>query len=569
VSVGYSVESYQWVEAGKTANIQGKEYQGPLKVVTQWRLHELSLCPIGADGAAKVRAASNPNPEKERVMDPRLRAYLEARGLAEDATEDEAWAYLAELREKDGQRGHHREPSQDEPSPQDDDHEDEGVTPPAPAEPEDEPENQTAEEVAAAERKRAAEILAMGRAAGLDDQTIMDIISSQRTIDQAGRYILEQMAGRAGIIGGAGYRGPIRVVADERDKFRAAARDAVLVRAGIPVSEPAPGHDELMNLSLRELARDCLRRAGVRHIGDLRSMVGRAFTSSDLPHILGDIANKSVMAGWESTPETWQIWCNKGSVPDFKPNRAVRLSEFEDLDEMPDGAELRYGAFADAMETYQIATYAKGFRIGRQAIINDDLNVLTSIPYAMGEAAARTVGDVAWAALTANAAMGDGKPLFHTAHANLVDITALDIEGIGKAIQLMTAQKDIQGKRRLRIQPVYFLAPTALLVEAEKFFQSPLIGTQAEPNIKNIFTGTFRPENRIYEPRLDDVSTSQFYLAGPKGRTVTVFFLNGNDRPLVEMDQEWNTKGARWSVLIDAGAKAMDWRPLVRATITG
>jgi len=36
--------------------IDGKEYEGPLKVSTRWALKELSLAPIGADPLAKARA---------------------------------------------------------------------------------------------------------------------------------------------------------------------------------------------------------------------------------------------------------------------------------------------------------------------------------------------------------------------------------------------------------------------------------------------------------------------------------------------------------------------------------
>jgi phage head maturation protease len=59
VSVGYQVLSYQELNPGEERLISGKTYknesQQVLRVVTLWRLLELSLTPIGADSRAKMR----------------------------------------------------------------------------------------------------------------------------------------------------------------------------------------------------------------------------------------------------------------------------------------------------------------------------------------------------------------------------------------------------------------------------------------------------------------------------------------------------------------------------------
>src|SRR5690606_24908994 len=122
------------------------------------------------------------------------------------------------------------------------------------------------------------------------------------------------------------------------DKFRAAAMEAVLVRGG-----RASGQSDLAGLSLRELARECLTRSGRRAPGNLSEMIARAMTSSDLPNILAAAANKSLMDGYESAPETWSDWCDVGSAPDLKQNSIVRASELDDLDEIPEAAEYKYG----------------------------------------------------------------------------------------------------------------------------------------------------------------------------------------------------------------------------------
>lgn len=573
VSIGYRIDASTWIEAGRTVEIDGRGFTGPMRVVTNWSIKELSLCPIGADEAAKVRAANHKDKERAMKISARMRAYLETRGLAKDATDDEARRFLADLEEREGPvnldqgRSDPPAPPADPPAPPADPGRD---APPAPPAPPVNPEGQrSVDELMQSERTRAAEIMDMGRVHGIEGDELRGLLVGNYTLDQAGRAMLGLLAERSGIAGGGGHRHPARVLHDERDRFRAASIDSLLVRAGIPVDKPAAGHEELMGLSLRELARDCLRRAGQRTGGYVLDWVGRALTTSDLPNILMDVANKSILFGWDSAPETWQLWCGTGQTSDFKPGHEVRLGEFDDLDEMKENDEYKYAGLKDAQEAYQIATFGKAFRIGRQTLIDDDLGMLTSVPQAMGEAASRTVGDVAWAALISNATMGDNKALFCADHGNIKSIAAFDVAGLGLAIQQMTAQKDLNQKRRIRVIPVFFLSPTSLFVTAEKFFGSDVIGTQGEPNVKNPFSGTFRQENRIYEPRLDDFGVNVFFLAGPKGRTVKVFFLNGVQKPFMDAENDWNTDGRKFKVRIDVGSKAMDWRGLQQTTITG
>lgn len=54
-SVGYQVTKSVWVPEGMETAVNGKVYQGPLKVSYEWSLKEFSVTPIGADVLAKVR----------------------------------------------------------------------------------------------------------------------------------------------------------------------------------------------------------------------------------------------------------------------------------------------------------------------------------------------------------------------------------------------------------------------------------------------------------------------------------------------------------------------------------
>jgi hypothetical protein len=511
-SIGYTVQESVWVPEGQSYALNGKSYDGPVKLSTKFEIKELSICPIGADKLAKARAAANLQP-LEAVMP------KDIEGRSPEATPTPAPVAPIDLDAI-------RKDAADE-----------------------------AARMVAENNKRSAELLAMGRkfdCLELAEKAIAD----GTTVSDFNGIVLEHVSQQRASDPVVGFRAEMGVL--DADKFRAAAMEAVLIRGG-----QASGQSDLAGLSLRELARECLTRSGRRAPGNLSEMIARAMTSSDLPNILAAAANKSLMDGYESAPETWSDWCDVGSAPDLKQNSIVRASELDDLDEIPEAAEYKYGDRDDAKEVFQVAKFGKLFALTEEAIINDDLSAMTDIPAAHGEAAARKVGDVAYAVLTANTNMGDGKALFHADHANLSGASAAPgVSTLGAAIAAMKKQKDVAGKRRLNIRPQFFLAPVDLEGAAEQLFLSNYEGTQAKPGAVNPYFGNYFI--RVYEPRLTDASPSAWYLAGAKGKTVKIFFLNGQQAPQLYTRDGWRVDGTEWKVKMRCAAKAVDWRSLYK-----
>jgi hypothetical protein len=529
-----------YVSEGESSVIGGKTYDGPILVTKQWTPKALGLVLFGADKNAKARHEAKPKTNRSKRMDPKLRAFLERCGLDKNATEAEAEAFMERFK----------------------------VNPVIPqsvtATPKDTQEVDeltVRAEAASAERERVIEITAMCKRFACED-LIEDLVNDpKKTIDIARQQVMDRMVSKpAG--DNPGYMPPVTVQNDERDKFRSAACDALIIRGDVAqISKPAMGAADLTGYTLRELARHALVVSGQPSGGNPLEMVGRALTTSDFPLILANVANRALMAGWDEAEETWREWCAAGSVSDFKTHSLPRASETDDLDEIPEGMPYKYGERAEAQEQYKIATYGKLFSLNRQTIINDDLGALTDIPVQHGEAAARKIGDVACAVLTANAAMGDGIALFHASHSNLSSgaAGAPSEATIGPAVASMRKQKDIKNKRRLNIRPAIFLAPVSIESASEIFFNSEMFTSDAKASTrKNIYGGTVF--KRVYESRLDDDSVTAWYLLAKIGKTVKVFFLNGQQKPYMETKQGWSVDGVEYKVRIDCGAKALDWR---------
>lgn len=340
-------------------------------------------------------------------------------------------------------------------------------------------------------------------------------------------------------------------------------RAAVMNRAGYAQAEKDNAYN---GYTLRELARASLvdRGIGISGVGTAQAMVGLAFThsSSDFGNILMDVAHKAALLGWDEASETFEQWTRKGTLTDFKTAHRVGLESLASLRKVRAGAEYKYVTIKDRGEPIALATYGELFSIDRQTIINDDLDMLTRIPQAMGLAARATVGDLVWAVLTSNPKMSDGKPLFHADHGNLV-AADLCIEGLDTARKAMLLQKS--GDRRLNIRPAYMLTPVAIESRANQLIKSASVpGADANSGIVNPIQNFVTVAS---EARLDDSSPTDFYLTAAQGRdTIEVAYLDGIDTPYLEQQQGFTVDGAAFKVRIDAGVAPLDWRGLVKVT---
>ncbi|WP_410752209.1 ClpP-like prohead protease/major capsid protein fusion protein [Citrobacter sp. U14242] len=391
----------------------------------------------------------------------------------------------------------------------------------------------------------------------LKAECITDISCSA---EQARTKLLNALA--AGTTPSAGA-GAVHIHAGNGNIVGDSIRAAVMNRAGYAQAEKDNAYN---GYTLRELARASLvdRGIGISGVGTAQAMVGLAFThsSSDFGNILMDVAHKAALLGWDEASETFEQWTRKGTLTDFKTAHRVGLESLASLRKVRAGAEYKYVTIKDRGEPIALATYGELFSIDRQTIINDDLDMLTRIPQAMGLAARATVGDLVWAVLTSNPKMSDGKPLFHADHGNLVTAD-LTIEGLDTARKAMLLQKS--GDRRLNIRPAYMLTPVAIESRANQLIKSASVpGADANSGIVNPIQNFVTVAS---EARLDDSSPTDYYLTAAQGRdTIEVAYLDGIDTPYLEQQQGFTVDGAAFKVRIDAGVAPLDWRGLVKVT---
>jgi ATP-dependent Clp endopeptidase proteolytic subunit ClpP len=350
---------------------------------------------------------------------------------------------------------------------------------------------------------------------------------------------------------------------DHSDKFKTGFASAILARAGVAKDDE---RNEFRGLSLVEGARKSLEARGVStgHMDKL-AMVGAAFThsSSDYGTLLENIANKSMLKGFDESEETFQEWTTRGVLTDFKATKRVDLNTFPDLLEVPEGSEYKYGTMGDRGETVQLATYGRRFGITRQAIINDDLSAFTRIPQKMGRAAPRTIGTLVYAILSGNPNMSDGVALFHGDHGNLGSAGVISTASVDALRVLMAVQKDPDSNATaLNIRPAHLIVPVQLEGLAKTVLESETEIAASQNNSKrpNSVRGI---ANVISDARLTGTS---WFMTGSSAMhdTVEVSYLDGNDKPYLEQQNGWNIDGVEFKVRLDAGVKALDFRALAK-----
>jgi len=579
VSVGYEINEYHTVKEDEVYEHEGSKYIGPLRLVTSWELFEVSLCPIGADPNAKARN-KNMN-ETEEIMPKRENSNLDDDDLKKTENSAEKRADADDVNEDDNAKttntGDKRENSNLD---DDDDDKTDGVEPKTQAEAtsktgDDSDENDddddsdekkvdasTRSQIAKRERVRCLDISGICKAFSMDDAFEKRCISKGLSINSVRAAVLERLEGRDM----AGYK--IEMGTSEGEKVREAASQGFMLRCGISEKSINGGKlagdaNHFRGMTMKEMARDLLVRSGVQVPHDVRDMVARALTTTDLPVILSQGMQRVLLTEWEAYKGTWDTWCGQGEVNDFRPQTLASFGLGQTLDLIHEGGEYKYGKAAEHKETVQIATYGKLLTITRQAIINDDLSVFTSLPRLHGQAAARTINQLAYDVLRKNVKMGDEINLFHADHRNLIVGGGIpDVTKVGAITTMMKSQRDL-AHNSIQVNPIFFIAPVALETASEVFFSSHLIGSQAQPNQNNIYAGT--RFTRVYDALLDEGDSNSWYLAAAKGSNINLYFLNGNSAPRLEEKEGWSRDGVEFKVSIDAAAKASAWQTIAKS----
>lgn len=611
-----------FVPSGKSfVTSRGVNIDGPAIIHKRWQPHNASICATGADEYSTVRRSYTDLNRKVTRMDEALLSQLSAMGLPEGMTDPNqvlAWV-VGKMKPAD-------EPVETVESMED--------TPVVPAE--DEPvENMDGmkdeelvekamdktEEVARqndraiklikraldSDQKRRNEIQATCKLAKVERAFADELCDAGVSVEVAKQKVIERMATQPL---GSSVGADVRVTESGDDKFYAAVSAGLVSRAfkhgqfkNKPKAEEVAGSEDFNRTSLKHIALMFVERMGVKNphnvpAPDVARMAmghrptldryrvqrsdGVYHTTGSFANLLLDAANKTLLAGYEEAPYTWNLWARQAqAVEDFKPINRIRLSEMADPEMVPEGADYPESKMSDKKESYKIEKYGSMFTVTWETVVNDDLDALSRIPAAQGAACRRKQNRAVYSVLTANAAMADGGLLFNqtaqsntgSGHANLSGSNGNPtVDNLNTMYLSMLTKRGIKSDVILNIMPEFLIVPAALAATSME-----VLGSTARPEAGGSAAGNSNTHNiygpdgdrrlkLIVEPVLDATSTAHWYAAASNNQvdTVELAFLAGEESPVLESEWGFDNDVYKYKVRQTFGVAAIDFRGLYK-----
>lgn len=556
-SIGASIDRREFLDAGKTAKVNGREVTGPLLIARASTLVEVSFVAAGADSNTAAEVAASFSNLGAKDMDPEFKAWLESKGFATDLPETQLaalkTAYTA------GLAG-----SQDV---------------------------QSLDEVLREKHRNQERVQAITRLASqaLDQHpTQVESIGalSKHAIDaawQPDKFELE-------LLRATRPSGRILNLRRETQQMTPQVIEAALAMAcSLPDVEKQYKPETLeavdrlgmrRSFSLQQLIMQVAcdngypGRPGERiSVGNCRAVLRHAmppadvqlgFSTLSLPDILGNVANKMILAGYMEEDATWREIAAIKNVSNFHQHTHYRMLDSLEYEEVGPGGELYHGTLGEESYTTQAKTYGKTLGITRTQIINDDLGAFDELRERLGRGAAKKFNNVFWAAFMDNSAF------FTSGLTNYISgsTTNLGLDGVGLELgitayrQMKTPAAD--GQKRIGVSngpATKLVVPPTLEFIALRHYASLNVNTGGSSSVDsvpngNIHAGKYRPivQNRLSDTAFTGASDTAWYLFGAAIMPMVVTLLNGNATPIVEsVDAAANFLGIEFQAYHDWG----------------
>lgn len=417
--------------------------------------------------------------------------------------------------------------------------------------------------VAAEERSRIKAITDMCRKFKMDDATVTELIDNGKTVDAARAIVMERFEAQDPAKHVVGNQPAVR--ADERDKFRAAAEEAVVLRVN-PKAEVKNGGDQLRGMNFVDLAKECLERSGVSTKGmSKREVLSAAtfntrmqHTISDFPIILGNTINRQLQAAYSLQAPTFEPFCRRTTISDMRPKTVAKLSGLlTNMNAIPEGGEYAATTVTEDKETYSLAKYGHKIGLTLEAMLNDDLSAFDRLPQAIANKARNVQSNIVYGILTGAPLMNDGFALFSSQHANLGTAGAISDTTLEELYKLMGQQVGLDGDY-INVEPRFLIVGPQNRATALKFMNNLALADTVSN--QNIYQGSMQV---IVEPR---ITTKNWFAAADPAAidTIEYAFLEGENGLYTEQREGFDVDGIEIKARLFFAAKAIDHRGLFK-----
>jgi hypothetical protein len=589
--------SVEFIPAGKPLTANGRRFVGPVYYVKTSEFREAAFVDIGGDAEARAKIAAT-LAAQERSMDPKFKAWLEKQGFVADELTD------GQLKPLEAAFKAETAPPADPPA----------KTAP-PADPEGDPVPPAVRAAYLSEQAEAATFAADVRkicaAAGhptikVDGKEVLieaAALQGDWTLEKVELEVLKATRQAAPAV--HAHAGPNL----QSDTEQLAVEAALIRQSGLPSSKERKGtgerfgyehwySDEVLEashrreyrqLSLHQLMDMNIRAAGQDFYGGRKSddyiqaflraeqslrIEASGFSTLAVSNILENLANKQLLAAYESQETVWEFFCAVRSASDFKVHNYYRLHVDGGYEVVGSDGQIKHGRFADDKYTVTPVTRAQMLALTRQDMINDDLDAFNQIPGALGRHAAIAIEEEFFVVL-----LGNAGSFFAVGNNNLLTGAGSDLTlaGLGASEENFYNQVDNSGSP-LMVSPDRILTGTQDFTVANDLFQDTQLMMQSSTTSADVRTTTRNPHQGKFRPfrspyinntnvtkrngtAITGQDSNQWYMSADPNvlAAFNIAFLNGNRAPTIDSaETDFNTLGMQFRGYHDWGIGQAD-----------
>lgn len=291
-------------------------------------------------------------------------------------------------------------------------------------------------------------------------------------------------------------------------------------------------------------------------------LVARAFNSGDFADIITEGVRTVMRDEAKVRAPLWRELANTENLPNFKETDLVLINDAPDLMAVSEDGEYKAATIKGSGEKIQLATFGREIAFTRQAIINDEIALISKIPRKFMQSAYRLSDKLMFNAILSGQ-MGDGKSVYipgtSTKWGNLkTGITKGDYQALIMALHKSFATATSSGGDALDLRGEVLLANPdhASYLEA-------VLNTASKPD-------TFNPAYKKFQKVIETARMAEvngaIALTGKHFDSVVMAFLDGEQDPWLETGDGWSSDGAKFRITYDLASKMVDRRGISKAT---
>lgn len=291
-------------------------------------------------------------------------------------------------------------------------------------------------------------------------------------------------------------------------------------------------------------------------------LVARAFNTGDFADIITESVRTVMRDEAKVRAPLWRELANTENLPNFKETDLVMVDDAPDLMAVSEDGEYKQAIIKGSGEKIQLATFGREVAITRQAIINDEISLLSKLPRKFMQSGYRLSDKLMFNAILAGK-MGDGKSVFQAGGANkwgnlTTGIAKGDYEALIMALHKSFATATTSEGDALDLRGEFLLASPdhASMLEA-------VVNTASKPDEWN---AAYKKFNKVIETARMNTVNGAIGLTSKDFDSVIMGFLDGQMDPWLETGDGFTSDGAKFRITYDITSKVIDRRGIAQAT---